>query len=211
MAFSSDAIRTVPDGSLTYVAEFPADGTLLKERSHPEVYVMENKQRRWITSPAVFEACGFSWDRIRVVPDGGLARYPQGPPIQAAPVPQTPGPWSAGTSGRLYTADGDYIDYTVERGVVDTNVVQFVLALGPAVTWKKVLNLPDGQGSNWDIVAEGAGASDRNSLWANQVHNGQSLTFRKAKTFGNITTVHTLGDLGGLTPGSRVTFAWVKD
>jgi hypothetical protein len=43
------------------------------------------------------------------------------------------------------------------------------------------------------------------------VQNGQSLTFRKAKLLGLMTEVHTLDDLGGLTPGSRVTFTWVKE
>jgi hypothetical protein len=49
------------------------------------------------------------------------------------------------------------------------------------------------------------------SLWANQVNNGQSLTFSKAKFLGIHCDVYTLGGLDRLTPGSRITFAWAVD
>jgi len=123
----------------------------------------------------------------------------------------SPATWSAQPSGQLYTPDGDRIDYAVEHGAVGQDVVEFVLTLGPGVSWKKILNMPDGEGSNWDIVAEGAGAASSNGLWAHQVQNGQSLTFKKAKFLGSMCEVYKLGDLGGLAPGSRVTFCWAKD
>ena len=86
-----------------------------------------------------------------------------------------------------------------------------MLTLGPGVTWKKVLNLPDGHGNSWDITAEGAGSAASNTLWAGQVNNGQVLTLRKAKFLGFLADVHLLGNLAGLTPGSRVTFQWMSD
>ena len=52
------------------------------------------------------------------------------------------------------------------------------------------------------------------SLGANQVNNGQTLTFSKEKgVVRGMTVVHRipLSDLGGLTGGSRVWFTWVKD
>lgn len=215
MGFQWGAVRTVADGSLPYVADLAADGTLLRERTPYEVYVMENGKLRWITSPEVFESMGFSWDRIRLVPDGSLASTAKGTPISAPPrtrVTIAPDPvWSNNNSGTFTTSDGDRIDFTVERGVVGSDVVEFVLALGPGITWKKVLNMPDGGGSSWDIVAEGAGGAASNSLWAGQVNNGQVLTFRKAKFLGFLADVYTLGNLQGLTPGSRATFHWMTD
>jgi len=71
-----------------------------------------------------------------------------------SPPASGPAPWSAQAGGRLLTPDGDQIDYTIERGVVSQDVVEFVLRLGPGVTWKKAINLPDGEGSSWDIEAE---------------------------------------------------------
>jgi hypothetical protein len=121
------------------------------------------------------------------------------------------GPWSSLDAGHFQSSDLDDIDFRIERAVVDPSKVEFLLRLGPGVTWKKVLNMPDGQGSSWDIVAEGVGGKGTNGLWAHQVHNGQSLTFRKAKFLGVMTDVFTLRELDGLTPGSRVTFIWVKD
>jgi hypothetical protein len=130
--------------------------------------------------------------------------------FRSPPVPGT-ALWSAQASGQLLTPDGDQIDYAIERGVVSQDVVEFVLTLGPGVSPKKALNLPDGEGSSWDIAAEGAGASGSSGLWASQVRNGQSLTFKKAKPHGAIWEVYKLGHLGGLTPGTRVTFCWAKD
>ena len=112
---------------------------------------------------------------------------------------------------RVPLPDGDFINLDIREGAADPAVVDFVLALSGAVTWKKILNMPDGQGSSWNIVAEGRNASASNGLWANQVHNGQVLTFSKAKTFGWMTPVYTLGGLERLRPGTRVTFRWVKD
>lgn len=121
--------------------------------------------------------------------------------------------WSACSVGMFQTADGDVLEYRIEGGVVPPDTVEFALALGPNVTWLKQLNMPDGQGSSWNIRAEGSGltATASNTLWASQVHNGQKLTFAKAKAFGALTNVLQLGDLQGLKPGSRITFTWMKD
>lgn len=123
-----------------------------------------------------------------------------------SPPASTPAFWSAQAQGRFQTSDGDDIAFAIERNAVSQDIVEFVLALGPGVTWKKSLNMPDGEGASWDIEAEGAGAANANSLWAAQVHHGQSLTFKKAKFLGMMWEVHKLGDLGGLTPvhGSRL-------
>jgi hypothetical protein len=112
---------------------------------------------------------------------------------------------------RVPLPDGDLIDLEIREAAADPAVVDFVLVLSGNVTWKKILNMPDGQGSSWDIIAEGRNASASNGLWAQQVHNGQVLTFSKAKTFGWMTPVYTLGGLERLRPGTRVTFTWVKD
>jgi hypothetical protein len=132
--------------------------------------------------------------------------------------PPDPGPvggyrWSDRNTGTIYTEDGaDVINWTIGRGAVDPQVVEFRLELDPGSTgWRKAINMPDGLGSSWDIVADGRGASASNGLWADQVHNGQVLTFRKAKFLGIMWDVLTMGDLDGLGAGDQVTFRWMKD
>lgn len=119
--------------------------------------------------------------------------------------------WAAAPHNVVHTPDGDVIETTVEHGAVGADVVEFVLQLDGNVTWRKIVNMPDGEGSNWDIVAEGHGGSGSNSLWAHQVNNGQRLTLSKAKFAGVMVPVYSLGGLQDLAGGDRVTFRWVKD
>jgi hypothetical protein len=120
--------------------------------------------------------------------------------------------WSKKDSGTLTTADSpDSIEYAIIHNVVAADAVEFHLQLVGSVTWKKVLNIPDGEGTSWDIVAEGANADASNGLWASQVKNGQFLTFSKAKFLGGSAPVLRLGDLENLSGGDRVTFRWVRD
>lgn len=91
LGFSWGNIRKVGAGSMAYIADVPADGTLLKEMSSAPVYVMQGGSRHWITSPADFVAHGFSWDRVRTVPDGSLAAIPDGGPLPPIPIPAPTG------------------------------------------------------------------------------------------------------------------------
>ena len=124
----------------------------------------------------------------------------------------SPVSWSETDTGTLHTADApDRIEHTIAHGAVAADTVEFRLALGPNVGWKKVLNMPDGEGNSWDIVAEGTNAEASNGLWASQIKNGQFLTFSKAKFLGAMAPVLRLGDLQHLRGGDRVTFRWVRD
>ena len=55
--------------------------SLRKEDSKPEVYLIENNTKRWITSPAVLFALGKSWADVKIVPDGALVNIPSGPDV----------------------------------------------------------------------------------------------------------------------------------
>ena len=131
-------------------------------------------------------------------------------------IPQPPLDWSNNALGSFGTNDiVDVINYVIEYNVAAADGVEFQLINGTdsnnSSGWKKILVMPDGQGSQWDLVAEGRGSSAMNSLWASQVLNGQVLTFKKAKAFGVMTDVLQLGNLQNLVGGSRVTFTWSKD
>ncbi len=72
------AVRVVPDGALTAVPVVPRDGTVLREMSSAPVYVMTGGQKHWIPNPTILQKYG-GWGAVRVVPDGALAGFPQGP------------------------------------------------------------------------------------------------------------------------------------
>ena len=69
--------------------------------------------------------------------------------------------------------------------------------------------MPDGEGNNFIIEAEGRESDGRDGLWAPQVLNGQALTFFKAKP--GMIPVLAIGALEALRGGDRVTFDWVRD
>jgi hypothetical protein len=138
-------------------------------------------------------------------------------PYQPAdPAPMFQQAWWSARSGQLGTSDpADIITFRLDENAVAGDIVEFVLEAGPGITWRKVLNVPDGEqpfpGSSWDVYTQDARNSDRVSLWAGQVNNGQSLQFRKAGFLGIMRAVLDLGDLDGLPAGSRLTFRWTKD
>jgi hypothetical protein len=121
--------------------------------------------------------------------------------------------WADLPIGFFNTTDyADLITFTVEHYAVDPQIVEFRLVISHTTSgWAKAIIMPDGQGSEWEIKAQGTGASASNALWAHQVHNGQVLTFRKPKGFGIWHDVIQIGFLEDLDPGDRVTFTWQKD
>ena len=54
------------------LAPWIVSGSLVKERHDPAVYVIEGAAKLWIPSPAEFDAMGYSWSDVSVVPDGKL-------------------------------------------------------------------------------------------------------------------------------------------
>jgi hypothetical protein len=75
---ASTEFRTLGDGSASWIADVPADRTLLREVGDTEVYVMEDRHRRRVADVSAFRARGLSFDDVRVVPDGALAAIPRG-------------------------------------------------------------------------------------------------------------------------------------
>ena len=60
-----------------YAASVLADGMMVRG-SGPEVYIMENGMRRWITSETVFFDLELEWEKIKNVSGEDLASYPIG-------------------------------------------------------------------------------------------------------------------------------------
>jgi hypothetical protein len=121
--------------------------------------------------------------------------------------------WALVHGGQFKTEDSaDLVTYQVQNGAVAVDTVEFQLVIGNNSSgWAKVIIMPDGQGSRWEINAQGRGSTAQNGLWANQVNNGQSLTFRKPKAFGIWYSVADISYLNDLKGGDRVRFVWEQD
>jgi hypothetical protein len=79
MGYQWGDIQVIPDSTLRVLPEDkPEDGTLLKGPATPNVYVVRNGSRCWVTSPTAFDRNGFSWADIRTIPDDTLAALPVG-------------------------------------------------------------------------------------------------------------------------------------
>ena len=76
-------VRKVGKGSLAYIADVPANGTLVKEPAQEQVYVIEAGRKRAVGGPQALDAHGLSKDDVLTVPEGGLARIPDGDPLSA--------------------------------------------------------------------------------------------------------------------------------
>lgn len=60
-----------------------SDGTLIKG-SGPEVYVLENGLKRWITTGKVFDGFEYNWEKIQTISGEDLAQYPTGRKLDSA-------------------------------------------------------------------------------------------------------------------------------
>jgi hypothetical protein len=58
------------------------DGSLRKEDSKPEVYLIENKTKRLVTSPQALDSLVKSWISVKIVPDGALSKVSEGPDVK---------------------------------------------------------------------------------------------------------------------------------
>lgn len=99
--------------------------SLVREQSSSEVYFVIGDSKLWIPSAEEFQAAGFTWDKVQVVPDGALRRYR--PQLFSAP-PKTkasdvyfdcPDGWREGPKGwQLWTYNCKSKENIIRRDVV---------------------------------------------------------------------------------------------
>lgn len=75
-SYGTSLARALPDEKALIIR----DGLVLKG-SGPDIYVLENNQRRWISSLDAFESYGYTWAQVNEVEDDFLESFPEGLPI----------------------------------------------------------------------------------------------------------------------------------
>lgn len=95
------------------------DGSLVKSPSGPEVYLVENGQKRHIASPPVFESYGYRWDRIRLATVNDMA-LPTGPPVTFRE-----GTLVQGSGPQIYVIDQDGATIT-KRHIMSAETFQLM-------------------------------------------------------------------------------------
>ena len=112
-----------------------ADGTIVQEEGKPEVYVIENGEKKHIESPKAFEELGYKWKNIVRVRRGILSLYGNGNPMKAK---------SIHPEGALVRVAGTPTVYVIKGGKrVPISSIQLFNAY--RFDWNKVLVINKGQ------------------------------------------------------------------
>jgi len=74
--YGTSLARAMPDSAALVIR----DGLVLKG-SGEEIYVLQNNQRRWITTLEAFERYGYRWSQVHEVSDEFLLEFEEGLPI----------------------------------------------------------------------------------------------------------------------------------
>lgn len=86
MGFSTRNIRKVSEQELAGIPGGPAitdaskklDGTLVRTKENPAIYILENGQRRHIAEWNVFQANGYAWGDVKIISQAEMDSYPPG-------------------------------------------------------------------------------------------------------------------------------------
>ena len=79
---------TVKDILKTEIEQYP-ETNLIRVAGTPEVFLVADEKRQWITSPEVFEGSGFDWNAVVVVSSKDVDNFSRGPDVAVA-IPATP-------------------------------------------------------------------------------------------------------------------------
>lgn len=70
-------VVTVPDGALAPFARVPDPGTLVRDRTAPEVWLSLGSQLWWVPSAEAMRFLGLQWGQAHILPAGSLSGLPQ--------------------------------------------------------------------------------------------------------------------------------------
>lgn len=87
LGYSWANVHVVPDATVNSIPKVPHDGTLLRERSHAEVYVVHGGKRIWIPTPDALRLMGYSFANVHVIPNGSAQQLPEVRLASGSPTP----------------------------------------------------------------------------------------------------------------------------
>ena len=74
--YGTNLARAMPDAQALVIR----DGLVFKGVG-PEIYVLENNQKRWISSLDAFAYYGYHWEQVNRVDEAFIQQFPDGPPL----------------------------------------------------------------------------------------------------------------------------------
>lgn len=118
-----------------------SDGTIVQEEGTPEVYVIENGEKKHIQDPQAFTGLGYNWGNIVRVKAGILGLYGNGNPLKAN---------STHPEGALIRVEGNPKVYAIEGGKrVPISDIQLFNAR--KYDWNKVLVVNENQAKKFEM------------------------------------------------------------
>lgn len=76
--YAKDEAWQLDSTSKSYLTKHP-DGTFIKTWDNPSIYLVENGEKRWVTSPEVFESHNYGWDKVITINSEEMRDYTEGP------------------------------------------------------------------------------------------------------------------------------------
>lgn len=123
VTISNDELEQYAEGEkLDTKTERNLNGMLVKS-SGPEVYLIQNNQKRWIQNEAIFNSYSFSWDKIVSVSSQELLSYSQTDNLP--PFPFKNGSLIKGEGPEVYIVDSNTIRWITSPEIFTKNGYQW--------------------------------------------------------------------------------------
>jgi len=119
-------------------AQVPPDHSIVQGQGNPTVYLIDGGKKRSLGSAELFEACGFTWTSIRMLPRSQVDAIQVGAPFTAcsdltAPSQVPDKQLIKGKSSAFYVMDG----------VKKRHIISPTVLTGCGFSWQDVWVLPD--------------------------------------------------------------------
>jgi hypothetical protein len=192
VAVPADWLNGVPSGH--DVPNVLANGRILTSGGGRPVFVIDAGAKRHITSPDLFNACGYAWNSVSLVSDATINALPTGAPMVTGPCPHPQfhnGTLLAGSDGRVW----------VQQGVMRRWVNGAAAFADCGYRWGDVNHLGDGVHQNMPVGPNVNGCTSDGSLVSTGDGKVHLVSGRLMRHIPDVATFESLGlDWAQATP-----------